>query len=82
MAKKLLHIIDGSGYIFRAYYAIRRLSNAEGEPTNAVYGFTTMIEKLIREEEPTHLAIVFDTGERNFRHEIFDGYKMTRPPPP
>ncbi len=82
MSKPLLHIIDGSGYIFRAYYAIRRLSNAEGEPTNAVYGFTTMIEKLIREEEPTHLAIVFDTGEPNFRHTIYPAYKTTRPPPP
>jgi DNA polymerase I len=82
MPKKLLHIIDGSGYIFRAYFAIRRLSNAEGEPTNAVYGFTTMIEKLLRDEEPEYLAIVFDTGEHNFRHAIFPGYKTTRPPPP
>ena len=77
-----LHIVDGSGYIFRAYYAIRPLSTAEGEPTNAVYGFTTMIEKLLREETPEYLAITFDRGGPNFRKEIFEDYKATRPPPP
>jgi DNA polymerase-1 len=77
-----LHIIDGSGYIFRAYYAIRMLSTAGGEPTNAVYGFTTMIEKLIREEQPKYLAITFDAGGHNFRKDISEGYKATRAPPP
>ena len=60
--RPLIHIIDGSGYIFRAYYAIRPLTTARGEPTNAAYGFATMIDKALREENPTHLAITFDAA--------------------
>ena len=82
MKRPLLHVIDGSGYIFRAYYAIRALSNPEGEATNAVYGFTTMIEKALREEQPELLAITFDAGGANFRREIYPEYKANRPPPP
>ena len=82
MKRPLLHVIDGSGYIFRAYYAIRALSNPEGESTNAVYGFTTMIEKALREEQPELLAITFDAGGANFRRELYPAYKANRPPPP
>jgi DNA polymerase-1 len=78
-----LHIIDGSGYIFRAYYAIRALSTAGGESTNAVYGFTTMIQKALREERPELIAMTFDApGGSSFRREIYTEYKATRSPPP
>ena len=79
---ELLHLIDGSGYIFRAYYAIRALATASGEPTNAIYGFATMIEKALREEQPVRLAIVFDTGRDAHRSGIYPAYKANRPPPP
>jgi DNA polymerase-1 len=82
MTKKLLHIIDGSGYIFRAYYAVRPLSTAKGQPTNAIYGFTTMIEKALREEQPEYLAITFDAGGPQFRQQLYTEYKANRPPPP
>lgn len=82
MTKKLLHIIDGSGYIFRAYYAVRPLSTAKGQPTNAIYGFTTMIEKALREEQPEYLAITFDAGGPQFRQQLYGEYKANRPPPP
>ncbi len=82
MKRPLVHIIDGSGYIFRAYYGIRPLSSPTGEPTNAVYGFTTMIDKALREEQPELLAITFDAGGKNFRHELYDQYKANRDKPP
>ena len=82
MSRPLVHIIDGSGYIFRAFYAVRSLSTASGDATNAVYGFSNMLEKLLREDQPSHLAIVFDAGGDNFRHEIFPDYKSNRSPPP
>jgi DNA polymerase I len=81
-ARPLLHLIDGSGYIFRAFYAMRGLATSKGEPTNAVYIFTTMIQKAIAEEKPTHLAIAFDPGRKNFRSKIYSDYKAHRPPPP
>ncbi|MEL7371916.1 MAG: DNA polymerase I, partial [Myxococcota bacterium] len=82
MSRPLVHIIDGSGYIFRAFYAVRSLSTASGDATNAVYGFSNMLEKLIREDEPSLLAIVFDAGGNNFRHDIFPEYKSNRDAPP
>ncbi len=82
MQRPLVHIIDGSGYIFRAYYGIRPLSSPTGEPTNAVFGFTTMIDKAIREEKPELLAITFDARGKNFRHEIYSEYKANRDAPP
>jgi DNA polymerase I len=80
MARILL--IDGSGYIFRAYYGVRSLTSPQGEPTNAVYGFATMLDKILREETPDHLVIAFDAGGPNFRHRIYPQYKANRPPPP
>lgn len=73
-----LFLVDGMSHIFRAFYAIRSLSNNQGQPTNAVYGFASMLKKLIRQHQPDYLAIVFDTGEPTFRHEAFQGYKANR----
>ena len=68
--------------MFRAYYAIRDLTNAEGLPTGAVYGFTTMLRKLIREEAPAFLGVAFDVRGPVFRHQTFPEYKANRPPAP
>ena len=81
--KKTLHIVDGSAYIYRAYFAVRRLSNSRGFPTNALYGFVNMIKKLIEAEDPDHLAVTFDRydeedGKASFRHELYDQYKANR----
>jgi DNA polymerase-1 len=77
-----LTLIDGSGFVFRAYHAIPHLSTTKGVPTNAVYGFTTMLLKALREHAPTHVALVFDAGRRSFRNEIDPGYKASRPEAP
>src|SRR3954466_3525853 len=77
-----IHLIDGSGYIFRAFYAIRPLSTRAGVPTNAVVGFCKMLGRLLREEKPSLLGIAFDTHERNFRHDIYGQYKANRELPP
>lgn len=82
MSASKLHLIDGSGYIFRAFYAVRNLSTAGGEATNAIYGFSQMLEKTLREEQPTHLGLVFDAGGPSFRSEIYPEYKANRDPPP
>src|SRR6266540_3577335 len=77
-----LTLIDGSGFIFRAYHAIPHLSTTKGVPTNAAYGFTTMLLKALREHAPTHVALVFDAGRKSFRNEIDPGYKANRPEAP
>ncbi len=77
-----IYLIDGSGYIFRAFYAIRPLSNASGLPTNAIYGFTQMLLKFLRESQPTHAAVVFDTKAPSFRSDLFAEYKANRKEPP
>lgn len=76
--KPNLFLIDGSNYIFRAFYAIRELSNSKGFPTNAIYGFTTMLMRLLREQKPDYIAIAFDVKGPTFRHVAFDQYKATR----
>ena len=80
--KPTLFLIDGSNYVYRAYYAIRELSNSKGFPTNAIYGFTTMLLKLLRDWKPEYIAVVFDLKGPTFRHEAFEGYKATRRPTP
>src|SRR5512134_857721 len=77
-----LTLIDGSGFIFRAYHAIPHLSTTKGVPTNAVYGFTNMLLKALREHAPTHVALVFDAGRRSFRNELDAQYKANRPEAP
>jgi DNA polymerase I len=71
-------LIDGMSHIFRAYYAIRGLTNSQGVPTNAVYGFATMLRKLIRQYQPQYLAVVFDGSQPTFRHESYQEYKANR----
>ena len=80
-------LVDGSGYIFRAYHAIRfEPRTPDGTHVNAVYGFCNMLWKLLKEmkpdERPTHLAVVFDKSEKTFRTEMYKEYKAHRPPPP
>ena len=76
--KPRLFLVDGSNYIYRAFYAIRELSNSKGFPTNAIYGFITMLMKLCRDYDPDYIAIVFDSKGPTFRHEIYEEYKATR----
>lgn len=77
-----LFLIDGSSYIFRAFYAIGHLSNSRGLPTNAIYGFTQMLLKVLKEHKPDYLAIVFDSKGPTFRSEIYKEYKANRPTMP
>ena len=80
--KETVYLIDGSSYIYRAYHAIRGLTNSKGFPTNAILGFTKMVMKLLADKEPTYLAIVFDSKGPTFRHKIYADYKANRPPMP
>ncbi len=77
-----IYLIDGSGYIFRAYFALRRLSTSGGIPVNAVFNFATMLLRILKEHEPKHLAIAFDVGGKTFRHEMYQEYKANRSAPP
>jgi len=75
---KTLYLIDGSSYLYRAYFAIKRLSSPSGFPTNAIYGFTQMLLKLLKDYKPEHLAMVFDVGRVTFRTELYPAYKANR----
>ena len=77
-----VYLIDGSAYIYRAYHAIRPLTNTSGLPTHAVYGFTTILRRLLREKNPEYLAVAFDTRGPVFRHKMYADYKANRPPMP
>src|SRR6266446_2140345 len=81
-SRPTLHLVDGSGYIFRAFFALPQLNNSRGLPTNAVYGFTRMLVKLLKDARPSHLAIVFDSPKRTFRDDLFADYKANRTTPP
>ena len=74
-----LHLVDGSGQFHRAFHAIRGLATSKGLPTNATYGFTTMLRKLLVDEKPEQLAVVFDPPGRTFRHDAYAQYKANRP---
>ncbi|MBI4394588.1 MAG: DNA polymerase I, partial [Candidatus Omnitrophica bacterium] len=77
-----LLLIDGQSFCYRAFFAIRELTNSKGEPTNAIYGFITMLRKLLREEKPNYVGICFDRKEPTFRHGRYDAYKAHRKPMP
>lgn len=82
MIKDKLVIIDGNNLLFRAYYALPLMSNFDGEFCNAVFGFANMLVKTIKEVQPKYIAVCFDGEKKNFRHEMFDGYKAQRGPTP
>ena len=73
-----LILVDGSSFLFRAYHAIPPLTNAKGEPTNAIYGVSNMLRKLLTDYNPTHVAVVFDSKTKTFRHELSPVYKANR----
>lgn len=77
MSKKLV-LIDGNSIIFRAFFALPLLNNDKGVYTNAVYGFTTMLLRILEEEKPTHMLVAFDAGKTTFRHEQYKDYKGGR----
>ncbi|MXP48135.1 DNA polymerase I [Altererythrobacter luteolus] len=84
--KQHLYLVDGSAYIFRAYHRLPPLTDPEGTPVGAVYGYTTMLWKLAEDldkaEGPTHLAVILDKSSHSFRNDIYPEYKANRPPPP
>jgi DNA polymerase-1 len=84
MPDDTLYLVDGSSYLYRAFHvpALQRLSNAEGQPTGALYGVINMVKSLLDSENPRHMAVVFDAPGKNFRHEMYADYKANRPPMP
>ena len=84
--KQHLYLVDGSAYIFRAYHRLPPLTDPQGTPVGAVYGYTTMLWKLAddlnKADGPTHLAVVLDKSSKSFRNDLYDKYKANRPPPP
>lgn len=86
MSQNHLYLIDGSGYIFRAYHRLPPLTNIHDEPVGAVYGYTTMLWKLAdalhKADGPTHMAVILDASGKSFRNDIYSQYKAHRPPAP
>ena len=85
-ANSHLYLVDGSAYIFRAYHALPPLTRSDGTPVGAVQGFCNMLWKLLEdlkgEDQPTHMAVIFDHSAKTFRNEIYEHYKAHRPEPP
>lgn len=77
-----IFLIDGSAFAYRSFFAIPSLTNSEGQPTNAAYGFTRVLIKILREHEPSHIAVMFDAKGKTFRHDMYDSYKANRPEMP
>ncbi len=75
-------LVDGSGFIFRAFHKLPPMTRPDGTPVNAVYGFTAMLMKLLKETDADHLAVIFDAARHTFRNEIYPAYKAQRPDPP
>ncbi len=75
-------LVDGSGFIFRAYHALPPMTRGDGTPINAVYGFTNMLNKLLSETDADHVAVIFDAGRKSFRNDIYPDYKAHRPEAP
>ena len=82
MSARKLILVDGSGYLYRAFHALPPLTNSRGEPTGAVLGVLNMLNKMIKEEAPDRIAVVFDAPGRTFRDDLFDQYKAHRTPMP
>jgi DNA polymerase-1 len=80
--QKHLYLVDGSGYIFRAYHALPPMTRPDGTPVNAVFGFTNMLIRLIDDLEADHLAVIFDAARVSFRNDIYPEYKAQRPDAP
>src|SRR3972149_3372999 len=78
MPKKRLFLIDAHSYLYKVFYAMPRLSTSKGQPTNAVYGFAVMLNKIIREQKPDYLGLAFYSGVPTFRHQEYQEYKATR----
>ena len=81
-APEQLVLIDGSGYIFRAFHALPMMMSPEGVPVNAVFGFTKMLMKLMDDLQPSHVLVIFDAGRVTFRNDIYPEYKQNRTDPP
>ncbi|HET7676040.1 MAG TPA: 5'-3' exonuclease H3TH domain-containing protein, partial [Gammaproteobacteria bacterium] len=82
MTDKTLILVDGSSYLYRAFYALPPLANAAGEPTGAVYGVVNMVNKLVTDYKPDYVAVVFDARGKTFRDDLFAEYKANRPSMP
>ncbi len=81
-SKQKLVLVDGSSYLFRAYHALPPLTNSKGVPTGAAYGVINMLRKLIAQENPQFVGVIFDTKSKNFRHALYPAYKANRPEMP
>ena len=82
MDEKRLYLIDATAFCYRAFYALKGLSTSLGQPTNAIYGFLNMLNKIIKEKKPYYLAACFDVSRDTFRLKKFTEYKIQRPPMP
>ena len=83
VAKEMnLILIDGSGFIFRAFHALPPMTRPDGTPVNAVFGFTNMLARLLKDHVGTHIAVIFDAGRLTFRNRLYEPYKAHRPPAP
>ena len=80
--KETVYLIDGSAYIYRAFYAVAPLTTKAGMPTQAVFGFISIVRRLLREKEPRYLAVAFDSRGKVFRHDMYERYKANRPAMP
>jgi DNA polymerase-1 len=80
--KPPLILVDGSSYLFRAFHALPPLTNSKGQPTGAVYGVINMLNKLVTEYRPEHIAVIFDAKGKTFRNDMYADYKAHRPPMP
>ena len=81
---KEIILVDGASFLFRAYHAMGRdsLTTSDGRTTQAIFGMINMLRSLLKECQPTHIAVVMDAKGKNFRHELYDQYKANRPPMP
>jgi len=71
-------LVDGSSYLYRAFYALRNMSNSKGEPTNAIYGVISMLKSLMKDYQPSHIVVVFDAKGKTFRDDMYSQYKANR----